>query len=872
MKRQYAEIKSEYKDCLLFFRLGDFYELFDDDAIEASALLDLTLTTRDRGKAPEEQTPMCGVPYHAAEAYIAKLIQKGKRVAICEQVEDPKEAVGIVRRDVIRVITPGTLTDDIMLDESRANYICAVYIKDDNRSDNNSQGAVTFCEVSSGELIIAAFNENAEMHIANEMGRFSPREVLLFESIGKKSDIYKMAEHQGALILSPADIFAEPEASAELKRVFPEISESDLFAPESEAKRVSCGALLLYLKQTQKCELSNIKMPVLQNSDIYMELDYGTLRGLELLQNQRSGDKKGSLLWVLDKTVTSMGARMLRSWIERPLISPVMILRRQAAVAELFSDSMGRQEIRHVLSGTSDLPRLISRATFGTANARDLMAIADSAQKLPEIKNLLKDYKSALLREICDLDELSDIRDLIKNTICDEPAFSVREGGIIRPGFSAEIDRLRELRDNGAMSVAKLEERERERTGIKKLKVGYNKVFGYYIDVPNSARDTALPEEYIRKQTLVSNERYITEELKELESALLSARDRIVALEYEIFANLLLKVAAEVKRIQKTAEAVSCLDALASFAHVAVKNGYCMPTVDLSGEIIIKDGRHPVVEESLKDSLFVPNDVHMNMSDKLVAIVTGPNMAGKSTYMRQTALIVLMAQMGSFVPAGQANIGAADRVFTRIGSSDDISAGQSTFMVEMTEVAQILKSATSASLIILDEIGRGTSTYDGMAIARAVLEHCANPRRLGAKTMFATHYHELTVLDKSVKGAFNLSISAKRQGGELKFLRRIVKGPAAGSYGIDVARLAGVPGNVISAARQWLRELEAGGALNEATEINDDENEAEQGQLCFTEFGGKELIERLKAASIETMTPIEALNFLYKLKGEAERI
>ena len=858
MKKQYREIKQQHQDCLLFFRLGDFYEMFDDDAKTASRELDLALTTRDRNvEDPEERTPMCGVPYHSAEAYIARLIAKGYKVAICEQTEDPALAKGLVQREVIRIITPGTVTESSMLEDGRSNYICSVYLA-------GGRGGVAFCDISTGEFCCAAFENDAVAHMLNELGRFAPREAVLSPGAREERAIPDFLTQKLDAMLEAADEnFDFLPAAARLCRQFgyADIDESGL--GEAEAAVCAAGALLSYIADTQKFDLSHISRLDLFYGGRYMELDWTTRRSLELTESLRSGEKRGSLLWVLDRTRTPMGGRMLRSWVERPLLSVVAIKRRLAAVSELYKDNVTRGELIETLRGVSDMQRLVGRAVYGTAGGRDLRALANCAAVLPRLKEQLMGFQCLELRDICAMDALEDVRFAIDRAICDEPPFSVREGGILRAGFSEEVDRLRNVRDNGAQMVTELEARERQRTGIKKLKVGYNKVFGYYIDVPRSAGLENVPEDYIRKQTLVSNERYFTQELKELESTLLNARDRINDLEYEYFCQVRDSVAAQVDRIQATADAVARLDVLCSLAEVAVRNHYSCPEVDASRELHIVEGRHPVVEQTLKDVLFVPNDTYLNDGDDRVAIVTGPNMAGKSTYMRQTALIALMAQMGSFVPAKSATIGVVDRVFTRIGASDDLASGQSTFMVEMNEMANILKHATASSLLILDEIGRGTSTFDGMAIARAVLEYCADKRKLGAKTMFATHYHELSALEGEIAGVRNYNITAKKQGGNLVFLRKIVRGAADDSYGIEVAKLAGLPDTVIQKAKGYLKELETEGiALPAAAAAADD-------QISFADLGADEVRQTLLGTDLNTLTPLEAMNLLFELQKKA---
>jgi len=859
MKKQYREIKSQYGDCLLFFRLGDFYEMFDEDAKVASKELDIALTTRDRNvENPEERTPMCGVPYHSCEAYIARLIAKGYKVAICEQTEDPALAKGLVSRDVVRVITPGTVTESSMLEEGKSNYICAVYL-------DGLSGAVAFCDVSTGEFCVSGFSGDALCHIENELARFMPREAVL--SAGACED-RRLGDYLGkridCIVEDGAERFDFMEGAARVCEQFGAADIDALGLSDDSASVCAAGGLLSYIIETQKFDIGHINSLDVFSAGRFMEMDYTARRNLELTENLRTGEKKGSLLWVLDKTKTPMGGRLLRSWVERPLLSPVAITRRLTAVGELYSDNVLRGELTEILRGVGDIQRLAGRAVYGTANGRDLLSLGCYCAALAELSALLKGKQSALLRSIADTEPVTEISQLLERAICDEPPFSIREGGILRSGYSEEVDRLRDVRDNGARMVSELEQRERGRTGIKKLKVGYNRVFGYYIDIPRASSEN-VPEDYIRKQTLSASERFFTQELKELENTLLTAKERIAELEYRYFEELRTRVADEVARIQAVSDAIAELDALCSLAEVAVRNGYTMPEVDLSNTVNIIGGRHPVVELTCSDTLFVPNDTFLNCADDRVAIITGPNMAGKSTYMRQTALIVLMAQIGSFVPAASAVIGVVDRVFTRIGASDDLASGRSTFMVEMTEVADILRHATDKSLLILDEIGRGTSTYDGMAIARAVLEYCADRRRLGAKTMFATHYHELTSLEGTLAGVRNYNITAKKQGGDLIFLRKIVRGSADDSYGIEVAKLAGVPDGVIRSAKQYLSQLESGLTPAAAGTVRDDSD-----QITLGDVGGNEVVDRLRGVNIDVLTPIEAMNLLYELKKKVD--
>ncbi len=857
LQKQYLEIKKEHQGQLLLFRLGDFYELFDEDAVIASRELDLTLTTRDRGKPAEEQVAMCGVPFHSADSYIARLLQRGYKVAVCEQMEDPALAKGLVKREVVRIITPGTITDASMLENGRANYICAVYLGDD-------AGAAAFCDVSTGEFAAVEYPRNALGHLMNELGSFSPSEAILSGAAAGRKQLTEFLLQRLRCSLEQAEE-ARFDYDAACARVLGQFKAEGLAALGLESKPNAvraAGALLSYISETQKRSLDQITAFTLISEDRFMELDWNARRSLELTKNQRSGQTAGSLLWALDYTSTPMGARLLRSWVEQPLLSLNAIRRRLNAVSELAADNVLRGELMESLSGIRDMSRAVSRAACQSANGRDLIAIGSSCERLPKIRELLAGARSSLLSAAGAMDDLGDIRNDIFLALDPDPPMSIREGGILRRGYSEEAERLRSVHDNAAQLIADLEARERARTGIKKLRVGYNRAFGYYIDLPASAGSVKLPDEYIRKQTLANNERYITAELKSLEAEIFSARERICEIEYRLFCELRARVAGKINRVQDTSDTVAELDAVCSLAEAAVRNGYVCPEVDDSGEIDIREGRHPVVELMQKDTRFVPNDTRLNCGADRLAIITGPNMAGKSTYMRQTALIVLMAQMGSFVPAKSATIGIVDRVFTRIGASDDLTSGQSTFMLEMSEVASILKNATKRSLILLDEIGRGTSTYDGIAIARAVLEFCADRRRLGAKTMLATHYHELTALEGSIDGVRNYYITARKQGGGVIFLRRIVRGAAEESYGIEVAALAGVPASVVSRARACLEELSAH-ARTEPAKAPEPEGE---GQLSFASAAADEVVGRLRSANIEALTPIEAMNLLYELQ------
>ena len=857
MMEQYFRLKEQYEDCLLFFRLGDFYEMFFEDAKRAARELDLVLTTRDRNKPEEERTPMCGVPYHSAEAYIARLIAKGYKVAICEQTEDPATAKGLVDRDVVRVVTPGTVIDASMLEEGRNNYIAALW------AEAEAGAGLAVSDVSTGEVSLHFF-AGAEWvpHAVNELGRYSPREVLLSPggAVPELLDVLRGRE-DCRLELGGEGPFSLDNARDLVQRQF---SEGAGQVPEAAAPALcALGGLLAYLHQTQKTELSHLQTLRYCAGGEFMELDPTARRNLELTETLRGKEKRGSLLWVLDKTKTPMGGRLIRAWLERPLLSPAAIGRRLEAVGTLVGDPVRRGELILCLKEITDLERLIGRIVYGSAGGRDLVALASGLSRIPVLHSLLEGLDTPLLRELReDLDDLPELRALIGRGIVEDPPFSVREGGFIRPGYHPEVDRLREILAGGRGMIAGIEAREKEKTGIKSLKVGYNKVFGYYIEVSKSYYDQ-VPEGYIRKQTLANCERFITQELKDLEHEILSAQDRITALEFQLFAEIRAVAASHVGAIQKTAGAVAQTDVLGSFAVAAVENNYCMPRVDLSSRLEITEGRHPVVEKMGKGTLFVPNDTRMDGRAHIASIITGPNMAGKSTYMRQVALIVLMAQMGSFVPAKEANLGLVDRVFTRIGASDDLAGGQSTFMVEMTEVAETLRCATARSLLILDEIGRGTSTYDGMAIARAVLEWCADPRHLGAKTLFATHYHELTSLEEALPWVRNFNIAAKKRGDQILFLRKIVPGGADDSYGVEVAKLAGVPDWVIRRGRALLRELEEQGGGRAASAPAP---VSKQGQVSLEQLAEGEVLDRLRRTAVETLTPLEAMNLLYELK------
>ncbi len=855
MKRQYLQMKERNSDCILFFRLGDFYEMFEDDARTAARELNLNLTTRDRNKPEQEQTPMCGVPYHSVDAYIARLVAKGYKVAICEQMEDPAQARGLVERDITRIITPGTVTESCMLDEGKNNYMACIYGQD-------GQFGLAFCDVSTGSFF-ATVCADLSAAVA-ELGRFSPTEILRGGQGINAPELEDALRHRLSCCVDEgsAEQFDLKRDSALLEQHFDKPL-SDLGLAGMPAAIIASGSLLEELQRLQHNNLAHIRQLQYYTTGRFMELDLDARRNLELTETMRAKDKKkGTLLWVLDQTHTSMGSRLMRSWLEKPLLDPIEIGQRQDAVEDLTNATIIRGELEEALKDVNDLERIMTRTVTGTVNCRDLLGFAQGCRALPGVKRQLKRLNAPLLRKLeQQIDALTDCADLIDQTIVDKPPQTVREGGIIRPGANQEADRLRDIMNGGANTIAEIEVAERERTGIRTLKTGFNRVFGYYIEVSKSFQDQ-VPADYIRKQTLANCERYITPELKKLESQVLTAKDRLIALEYQIFTQMREHLAQQAVRVQTSAAAVAAVDCLCSLAAVAVRRGYCRPEITTGTEISIRDGRHPVVELMLKDALFVPNDTELGQPDHKVSIITGPNMAGKSTYMRQVALIVLMAQMGSFVPARATRVGIVDRVFTRIGASDDLASGQSTFMVEMTEVALILKYATAQSLLILDEIGRGTSTYDGMAIARAVLEFAADPRKLGAKTLFATHYHELSTIEQELPNVKNYNIAVKKRGSDMIFLRKILPGAADDSYGVEVAKLAGLPNAVINRAREILKDLENGGSAAPMPQMPDQPED----QMSLRDLRGQQVCAALEKLSVETMTPIEALNELFRLK------
>lgn len=857
MMQQYFKIKENYQDAILFYRLGDFYEMFFDDAKIASRELELVLTGRDCGMP--ERAPMCGIPFHAADSYIAKLISKGYKVAVCEQTEDPSSAKGIVMREVIRVLTPGTVIESSMLDESKNNYLACVCSFEDGCG-------MCFADVSTGEIHASQFSgENLEENAVNEVARFMPAEVIYNSGV---SEMHKMESFLAHKTSAYCNLLKDDEFdSEECRNLVEEHFKKNISELQLEDKPCAVralGASLRYLKYVQKKSLANMKELDVRNNEKYMRLDSVARTNLEICETQHRREKKGSLLWVLDKTKTPMGKRLIRSWVEQPLLSVSSIISRQNAVAELFDDTDLRVQVCENLTQVNDIERILTRVVYETANARELRALSQTLSNIPAIKTLLCSCRSKMIQEIYkDLDPLDDICRIIDSAICEDPPVSVREGHMINHGYNAELDSLHDIVSGGKNFLAEIEQREQEKTGIKKLKIGYNRVFGYYIEVLKAYQEL-IPDTYIRKQTLSNCERYITPELKELESKVLGAQERIVSLEYEIFLRVRGKVSDAQFRLKKTAEALARLDALCSFARVAVENGYICPEVDNSDVIDIKDGRHPVVEKFLNGAPFVPNDTILDCDENRAAIITGPNMAGKSTYMRQVALIVLMAQIGSFVPAKSARIGIVDSIFTRVGAADDLSAGQSTFMLEMSEVASIIKNATSKSLIILDEIGRGTSTYDGMSIAKAVLEYVADKKKLGAKTLFATHYHELTELEETLGGVKNYNTAVKKRGDDITFLRRIVRGGADGSYGIEVAALAGIPNSIVTKARAILKELESDAPERHIPVAAKEKKEDEQ--ISFGSGINEQITDEIRNLDINTLTPIEAMTVLYELK------
>ena len=870
MMQQYMETKKQYPDCILFYRLGDFYEMFFEDALTASKELEITLTGKNCGQ--EERAPMCGVPYHAVEGYLSKLVSKGYKVAICEQLEDPKLAKGLVKRDVVRIVTPGTNLIVQSLDETKNNYLmCVAYFA--------GKTGISVADVTTGDYYVTEVEDMRRL--LDEINKYQPSELICNDAfLMSGADLEDLKSRLDIAVYSlEPHYFDEDLCRKCLMRHFKISSLIGLGVESFSSGLIAAGSLLQYLYDTQKTSLDHFTRLQPYLTGKYMLLDSATRRNLELTETLREKQKRGSLLWVLDKTKTAMGGRMLRSDLEQPLIDRGEMQKRLDAVNELCKDPMSREELREYLNPVYDLERLLGKVSYRTANPRDLLAFASSMEMLPHIKTVLKGFSSQRLAEIeADLDDLGDLYDLIRRAIVEEPPISIREGGMIREGFDETIDQLRSAKTEGKTWLAQLEEQERERTGIKNLKVKYNKVFGYYLEVTNSYKDL-VPADYMRKQTLVNAERYTTPRLKELEDMILNAEDKLTALEYEKFCQVRDAVAAQVERIQRTAKAIARLDVSASLSLVAERNHYVRPALNEKGVIDIKDGRHPVVEQMIEHDMFIANDTYLDNQKHCIAVITGPNMAGKSTYMRQAALIVLLAQIGSFVPAKSANIGIVDRIFTRVGASDDLASGQSTFMVEMKEVANILRNATSKSLLVLDEIGRGTSTFDGLAIAWAVIEHISNRKLLGAKTLFATHYHELTELEGKIGNVNNYCIAVKEKGDDIVFLRKIVKGGADKSYGIQVARLAGVPDMVIDRAKEIVEQLSDNDITEKVQNISVETegkgkkqkhyDEVDLEQISFFDaVKDEDVLEELKSADITTMTPLDALNTLYRLQNK----
>ncbi len=858
MMQQYFEIKKQHPNEILFYRVGDFYEMFYDDALTASRELELTLTGKACGQ--EERAPMCGVPFHSYEIYVARLIAKGYKVAICEQMEDPATAKGLVKRDIIRVVTPGTVIESSMLAEDKNNYLCSIYAK---KVRGGWKAGICFADISTGEAYATELhNEKMGGALITELCRYMPSEILINPAVLDLKDLTNyIKQHTNALVeLREDSCYKQAVVESMLSRQFGEDwNKSCGFAPDGFVPQ-AFGALLGYLYETQKHGTERIKAVQNYADAQYMRLSAVTRANLELTETMRGREKKGTLLWVLDKTETSMGKRMLRSWIEQPLVDSKVINERLDAVEALYNANVGRAELKEALSHVFDIERLTTRILYGSATPREVKALGDTCQRMPQVKEQAAAAGAKLLNDLAEaVDPLSDILDKVSRALVDDPPANLKDGGAIREGYNAEVDELRDIMHGGKGVLSQLEADLRQQTGIPKLKIGFNKVFGYYIEVSRSYVGS-VPETFTRKQTLTTGERYITPELKELENKILGANERLLALEHQLFSELLNDISAQLLRIQRTATAVAQLDVLASFAEAAVQNNYVKPTVDDSDVLDIAEGRHPVIEQMLKSSLFVPNDTTLDEGENRMLIITGPNMAGKSTYMRQNALIALMAQIGSFVPAAKCRVGVVDAIFTRVGASDDLAAGQSTFMVEMTEVAEILRNATKSSLVILDEIGRGTSTFDGMSIARAVVEYiCDN---IGCKTLFATHYHELTSMDKDVFGVKNYNIAVKKRGEDITFLRRIVSGPADDSYGIEVAKLAGLPDAVIKRAHKVLRQLEATApGANASMQLDFETVEAYNNPTVPSE-----VVDKLHQIDVETLTPLEALNFLYELK------
>lgn len=856
MMQQYLEVKAQYPDHILLYRVGDFYEMFYDDAQVVSKELDMTLTGKDCGL--EERAPMCGMPYHACDGYIARLIANGHKVCVCEQVEDPKSAKGLVKREVVKVVTPGTVTDSDMLDAAKNNFLAALMIK-------YEIAALCFADVSTGELFLTYIPDYSEQDIINELCKFTPSEVLITEEGLALKEVREYCSGRlNALVSTFNDSFDMHEISEKILAHFNAASLSELEI-ENEAQLSALYIALSYIAGTQKCDIGYINKLEVYSKAQFMELDISTRRNLEITESMRHGTKQGSLLNILDKTKTSMGGRKLRTMLERPLVKVNDINKRLNAVEELKGSAIERDRLIDCLKSVHDLERLMTRLMLGSGNAKDLIAFKSAFEVLPRIKQSLSGFKSALINSIdSNITEHNELFNIIDNAIIENPPFTIKDGGIIKDGYDEAVDENRHLMRDAKTLISELEQREKDSTGIKSLKISYNRVFGYYIEVTKMYYDL-IPESYIRKQTLANCERFVTQELKELETKILYASERVQAREYEIFCNIRELVKAQFTSIKNTSEALAMLDVLISLAIVAQQNDYVRPDVDLSDEINIVGGRHPVVETVLRDALFVPNDMHLDCQSNRVMVLTGPNMAGKSTYMRQNAMIILMAQIGSFVPAKSAHIGIVDKIFTRVGASDDLASGQSTFMLEMLEVANILKNATSRSFLVFDEIGRGTSTYDGMSIAKAVVEFVVNKKKIGAKTLFATHYHELCELADRIDGVVNYNVAVKKRGDDIVFLRKIIPGGTDDSFGIEVAALAGVDGWIVKRAKEILKELETEGKVKIITKYENDDS-----QLSMTDMGSAEIMERLRSLDVSTITPIEAMSILYELSNKAK--
>lgn len=857
MMEQYFQIKDKYPDHILLYRVGDFYEMFYEDAITVSKELDMTLTGKDCGQ--EERAPMCGMPHHACDSYISRLVANGHKVCICEQVEDPKSAKGIVKREVVKIITPGTVTDGDMLDSSKNNFLATIIIKYSNAS-------LCFADVSTGEIFMTTVNDFSEQDIINELCKFNPSEILVSTEVSNLKNVLLYCNDTLHALISTCDVPIELQEIVHMVLHHFNVAALSEIDVEGETDLIALYVMLAYVSNTQKCDIGYMNKLEVYSKNQFMELDYSTRRNLEITESMRHGTKHGSLLNVLDKTKTSMGSRKLKTMLERPLLKVSEIDKRLSAVEELKNKLIDREKLVDCLKSVYDIERLMTRFMLGSGNAKDLLAFKSAFSVLPTVKNVLSHFDSKLLHDINkNITEQNDLCELIENAIVDNPPFTIKEGGMIKDGFDEVVDENKHLMKDAKLLISELETSEKEKTGIKSLKISYNRVFGYYIEVTKLYYDL-VPEHYIRKQTLANCERFITQELKDMETKILYASERLQAREYELFCGIKERVQSKFIEIKEASESLAMLDVLISLAYVAQRNGYVRPDIDISDQVDIVDGRHPVVETVLKDTLFVPNDLHVDCRNNRMMILTGPNMAGKSTYMRQNAMIILMAQIGSFVPAKSARIGVVDKIFTRVGASDDLASGQSTFMLEMLEVANILKNATSKSFLVFDEIGRGTSTYDGMSIARAVVEYVANKKKLGAKTLFATHYHELCELSDTLEGVVNFNVAVKKRGDNIVFLKKIVPGGTDESYGIEVAALAGVDSWIVKRAKEVLKELDSDGRVKIITKT-----EANNDQVTMADIGSAEIIDRLRTLDVNTLTPIEALSILYEISNKAKQ-